>query len=223
MLIEMAGEQVILLAQRALYWPARQMLMVADIHFGKAAAFRAQGIPVPRGTTTQNLEVLDSMLAAYPVTQLVFLGDFLHAKASRASATMNVLLAWRKHHAGLQLTLVRGNHDQHAGDPAPELGIHMVDEPHRVGPFALCHHPDRKADGFVIAGHVHPVYRLADGVDSLRLPCFVVTPTVCTVPAFGSFTGGFAISQADNQTIYLVAQDTVFALPPPAARSRYRR
>ena len=80
--VELAGEQLWLLASKAVYWPARKMLVIADIHFGKAAAFRALGVPVPRGTTTQNLLALDALLATYVCEEIVFLGDFLHAHAA---------------------------------------------------------------------------------------------------------------------------------------------
>ena len=43
--IQCAGETVWLLPERALWWPAQRMLMVADAHFGKAATFRARGVP----------------------------------------------------------------------------------------------------------------------------------------------------------------------------------
>lgn len=74
--VELAGEILWLLAHKAVYWPARRMLVIADIHFGKAAAFRALGVPVPRGTTTQNLLALDVLLASYACEEIVFLGDF---------------------------------------------------------------------------------------------------------------------------------------------------
>ena len=48
--VRIAGETMLLLPEKALYWPAQHMLVIADIHFGKAAAFRALGVPVPRGT-----------------------------------------------------------------------------------------------------------------------------------------------------------------------------
>ena len=50
--VHVAGEDLLLLPEKAVYWPAEQMLIVADIHFGKAASFRALGVPVPRGTTS---------------------------------------------------------------------------------------------------------------------------------------------------------------------------
>ncbi|WUR11912.1 ligase-associated DNA damage response endonuclease PdeM [[Empedobacter] haloabium] len=209
---ELAGEAVLLLAQKALYWPRERMLVIADIHFGKAASFRALGIPVPRGTTTENLEALDALLAAHDVRHVLFLGDFLHAKAAHASATVQAMLAWRARHPDLVLTLVRGNHDKHAGDPAAQLGLALVDEPYVLGPFAFCHHPDLACDGYVLAGHVHPVYRLRAGRESMRLPCFLVGPRRAILPSFGSFTGGHEIEPAAEDRLYLAVEEAIFPL-----------
>jgi len=207
--IELAGETVLLLAEKALYWPRAKMLVIADIHFGKAASFRAMGVPVPRGTTSENLDALDALLHVHAVEQIVFLGDFLHARAAHASATLEAMLAWRQRHAGLVLTLVRGNHDKHAGDPAAALGIGMVDEPYAVAPFAFCHHPDIAADGYVLAGHVHPVYVLASRLDALRLPCFLVGPSRMVLPSFGAFTGGHAVRPQAGEHVYVSSGEAV--------------
>ena len=207
--IDLAGERVLLLAQKALYWPHASMLIIADIHFGKAASFRAQGVPVPRGTTTQNLSALDELMAIYPTREIVFLGDFLHARASHASSTVAAMLAWRQRHPDLRLTLVRGNHDVRAGDPSASLGITMVDEPHNVGPFSFCHHPDIAGDGYVLAGHVHPVYILSSRLDSLRLPCFLVGPTRMVLPSFGAFTGGYVITPEPHEQVFVTSGEAM--------------
>ena len=89
--IELAGERVLLLPEKALYWPREKMLIIADIHFGKAASFRALGVPVPGGTTAANLSALDMLLARHAVREILFLGDFLHAKAAQAEATMTAI------------------------------------------------------------------------------------------------------------------------------------
>ena len=228
--LQLAGETVLLLAQKALYWPARKTLMVADIHFGKAAAFRAAGVPVPQGTTTQNLAALDALMVLHAVEHIVFLGDFLHARAAHAASTMAALLAWRARHGACRLTLVRGNHDAHAGDPPPALGMAMVDEPFACGPFLLCHHPDladsasesdsdRAGAAYRLAGHVHPVYRLAAGRDALRLPCFLVGPGALVLPSFGAFTGGHAVRPAPHERLFLVAGDALLELAPRDAAS----
>lgn len=210
--VELAGEEVLLLPQKALYWPAERSLLVADIHFGKAASFRALGVPVPRGTTSENLAALDALLRAYDTRRIVFLGDFLHAKAAQAVATLQAMLAWRRRHLELELLLVRGNHDRHAGDPSELLQVAMVDEPFACGPFALCHHPDLVCDGYVIAGHVHPVYHLRSARDALRLPCFLLGNRRTILPAFGAFTGGHSLIPLSSDKVYVVADELVFPI-----------
>ncbi|MED5594585.1 ligase-associated DNA damage response endonuclease PdeM [Janthinobacterium sp. P210006] len=216
--VELAGEPLWLLAHKAVYWPARKMLIVADIHFGKAAAFRALGVPVPRGTTTQNLLALDALLASYACEEIVFLGDFLHARAAHAAATVAAMLAWRARHPQLRLTVVRGNHDAHAGDPAAALDIAMVEEPHSVGALSFCHHPDTVAPGYVLAGHVHPVFHLratGSGLHGggLRLPCFLLGRQRAILPSFGAFTGGHAVRPAVGERVYVTADAAIFPLP----------
>jgi len=213
-----AGERVLLLAGRALWWPARRTLFVADLHLGKAAAYRALGQPVPGGTTRQNLARLDALIATQAPQAIVFLGDFLHAPEARTPALLRAAAAWRARHAGIAMTLVRGNHDRRAGDPPPELGIAVVNEPHLLGPFACCHHPQRPATHFVLAGHVHPVCRLqGPGRDSLRLPCFVSEPGLALLPAFGEFTGGAPMDAAPGRRLHVVGGAGVWALPASAA------
>lgn len=211
-MVQAAGESLLLLPEKAVYWPAEKMLIIADIHFGKAAAFRALGVPVPRGTTSENLAGLDALVAVHGARQVVFLGDFLHARAAHASSTQLAMLAWRRRHPGLELMLVRGNHDLHAGDPAAALGIALVDEPHAIGPFAFCHHPGVDAPGYGMAGHVHPVYVLATRFDALRLPCFVVGEQGLILPSFGAFTGGHAVKPGPGERIYVTSGDAVHAV-----------
>ncbi|MGK5045050.1 ligase-associated DNA damage response endonuclease PdeM [Janthinobacterium sp. GB4P2] len=211
--VELAGELVWLLAHKAVYWPARKMLIIADIHFGKAAAFRALGVPVPRGTTTQNLLALDALLVSHVCEEIVFLGDFLHARAAHADATVAAMLAWRMRHADVRLTVVRGNHDAHAGDPAAALGISMVNEPHQVGKLSFCHHPDTVAPGYVLAGHVHPVFHLRADRNGLRLPCFLLGRQRAILPSFGAFTGGHAVQPAAGERVYVTADAAIFPIP----------
>ena len=211
--IDIAGERLQLLPQRALYWPAMRLLVIADIHFGKAASFRAGGIPVPRGTTTANLEALDALVSQHGATGVIFLGDFLHARHAHATATMAAIARWRAGRRELQLTLVRGNHDRHAGDPPAMLGMHVVDEPWRVGPFLFTHHPGAQPGGYVLAGHVHPVFRLATRTDALRLPCFLFGPEAGMLPSFGAFTGGHPVMPGMGDRLFITADDQVIEIP----------
>jgi len=211
--IELAGSTLWLLAEKAIYWPAQQALLVADVHFGKAAAYRRLGQPVPRGTTATNLQTLDRLLAHYGCRQLIFLGDFLHAPESHAPATLAQLAEWRACHAQLGMTLIRGNHDRRAGDPPPELGIEVVGEPLLLGPFALQHEPRPHPTHHVLAGHVHPAFVLRGrGRQRLRLPCFCLGERVSLLPAFGSFTGATEIGAEAGRRLFLVGDGEVWSL-----------
>lgn len=213
-LVAWAGEQLHLLPELAVWWPAARTLFVADLHLGKAATYRALGQPVPGGTTQQNLARLDALVARHSAAQLVFLGDFLHAAEARTPAVMHALAAWREQHAALAMTLVRGNHDSRAGDPPSSLRIEVFEEPHLLGPFACCHHPQVHATHFVLAGHVHPVHRLhGRGRDSLRMPCFVGDARHAILPAFGEFTGGWRVEDAPGRRFYAVGGGAVWPLP----------
>lgn len=210
--LRIAGETLWLLADRAIYWPAEQALLIADLHIGKAATYRHLGQPVPHGTTARNLQRLDRLLADYPSHRLIVLGDFFHARPSRSGSTLAALRVWRQRHPGLQVTLVRGNHDRAAGDPPAELHMEIVDEPLLMGPFALCHEPQGQ-DRYVLAGHLHPVFVLRGrGRERLRMPCFSVQERLALLPAFGEFTGGMAIEAEAGRSIYGVAEGQVWKI-----------
>lgn len=211
--IILAGEELLMLPQKALYWPREAMLIIADIHFGKAASFRALGVPVPSGTTTANLLALDDLMVRHPIRHIMFLGDFLHARAAHASATLAAMQVWRERHPEVLLTLVRGNHDAHAGDPPDRLNIAIVDEPHVIGPFAFCHHPDILVPSYVLAGHVHPVYRLRSGWESLLLPCFLVGEQRMVLPSFGAFTGGHPVATQPGEQMFVSSGEAVLRIP----------
>ena len=212
--VRWAGEELHLLPEHALWWPGGRALFIADLHLGKAASYRAQGQPVPGGTTADNLARLDALVRVYDPKLLVFLGDFLHAASGRTARLLQALLEWRQRHARIDMTLVRGNHDDRAGDPPPDAGIAVVDEPWLLGPFACCHHPQAHPTHFVLAGHLHPVCHIqGPGRDRLRLPCFVQTAGQAILPAFGAFTGGHACPPRTGQTRYAVGGERVWALP----------
>jgi DNA ligase-associated metallophosphoesterase len=209
--VQLAGEELWLLPEKAIYWPAQQALLIADVHFGKAAAYRKLGQPVPQGTTSRNIAVLDAMLSDLPCRLLIFLGDFLHGRGSHAAATLKALADWRARHSDLAMTLIRGNHDLSAGDPPASLNIRVVPEPLLLGPFALSHEPVPHPNRHVLAGHVHPVHWLnGKGRQRLRLPCFKLGTDISLLPAFGAFTGGFEITQDSASRIFVIGDQTIW-------------
>lgn len=210
------GERVTLLAERALAWPREHTLFVADVHLGKAAAFRAGGVPLPRGSTARDLARLTRLVEASAARHLVILGDFLHARAGRVDALDAAFTAWRAQHAHLAVTLVRGNHDRHAGDPPAHWNVRCVDDALALPPFLGCHHPVAPPAGYALCGHVHPgVVVRGTGEQTLRLPCFVLGARRAILPAFGRFTGLASPAPLPGDRFVAIAGEQLFALPQP--------
>lgn len=212
--VTLAGETVLLCAERALFWPLHATLFVADVHLGKAAAFRAGGVPLPRGSTQSDLARLASVVVRTGARRVVVLGDFLHARAGRVPALAAAFAAWRERQRDVELVLVRGNHDSHAGDPPPDWGVRVVSEPHLMAPFLACHHPHDPPTGYALCGHLHPgAWLHGFGDDRARLPCFVLGRRRAILPAFGSFTGLAIVDPVPGERRVVVAGTRLFALP----------
>lgn len=208
-----AGEELVLLPERAAFWRRTRTLLVGDAHVGKAAAFRAAGILVPRGTTTGTLDRLTAVIERCAANRIVFLGDLLHAREGRAPETLRVLHDWRVRHDAVEMLLVRGNHDATAGDPPDSLGIRCVDAPVVEAPFALTHRPTRLHGSYVVCGHVHPAARLrGQARDASRLPCFWFGRDAGILPAFGEFTGLADVEPAPGDRVWVIADGAVIAL-----------
>lgn len=209
---EVAGEPVVLLSHRALFMPRCSTLVVADLHWGKAATFRARGIPLPAGVTQHDLDRLTAVLRETAAERLIIVGDLLHAKAGRSVATFQTIALWRESHRELDVVLVRGNHDTHAGDPPPEWNIRCVNGPLLVGGFALQHHPGEHSTHYVIAGHLHPHATVRGPARQvLKLPCFAFGERGAILPAFTSFTGGGAYEPALGDRLFVIADGDVIA------------
>lgn len=211
------GNEVLhLLPERAVWWERQGTLLIADTHFGKEATFRFSSIPVP-DQTHESLSRLTSLIERLNPQKLIVLGDLLHARRGRSETVFEEIASWRESHAALEIVLVRGNHDDAAGDPPTEWKIHCVDEPSVLGPLGLRHIPlPEPTDAVCLAGHLHPVVRLSGrGRDSLRLPCFLLRSHQLILPAFSPFVDGKSLTLQDNDQVFAVAENQVIPVCCP--------
>lgn len=212
--LKWGGGELWLCPERAAFWPQEQVLLIADFHLGKAHSFRRLGVPVPGGTSQAVLAKLGALVDRLAAREIVFLGDFLHSRHAQSSPAVTAFGAWRQTRAGLAMTLVRGNHDDRAGDPPAEWGLGVVDEPLPRGPWWLCHHPRAAPGQFVIAGHVHPAAGVSGRArDRLCLPAFHAAESVLVLPAFGEFTGSKVVRAMPGEACYVTDGDRVRRLP----------
>ena len=216
------GEWLHLLPERAVWWAAAGILLVADVHLGKAATFRALGQPVPGGTTAANLRRIETLAERLRPSRLVVLGDFLHAREALRPSVIEAIAGWRARQPGLRCTVVEGNHDRRAGALPAGLDIESAPDPLRLAPFVLTHgdqRPDATAGGYRLAGHLHPAYVLRGRAgERLRLPCFLFGAAGAILPAFGEFTGQADVAPGPNDRVFVVGDGRVWAVPPPGPR-----
>lgn len=183
--VRLAAEEVVLLGDRALWWPARSALLLADLHLGKADIFRRAGIALPSGGTQGDLLRLQQLVERTGCAQLWILGDVLHGPLHRA-AWHTHWMAWRAARPTLQVHVIRGNHDRALA--AQALAVEVHDEGVDLGPFLLRHEPCRRPGRHVIAGHLHPL--AAPRGLMRRFPAFWLQEGVTILPAFSRFTAG---------------------------------
>jgi len=200
-------------AERAVYWPARNALLVADTHFGKAGVFRAAGVPIPEGIDAHDLSRLSRLVQRHGAARLIVLGDFFHGRPRHSASFVERFDAWLRQHVNLDIDVVTGNHDLHggAGRWEPRLRWHAASlhEP----PFELAHQAEPRGAGTVLCGHRHPVMRLhSRSGDYARLPAFWFTRSCATLPSFGQFTGGSPIHSEAGDRIFVIAEGEIIAL-----------
>lgn len=208
--ITLAGQEVVLLPEKAMFLPNSYTLLVADVHLGKAAALRAAAIAVPGGTTATDFMRLNKAIDRTGAKSLIVLGDLLHAQPGMTKLLLEMLGEWRDKYKDLPVTLVRGNHDKKCKPLPAEFNIEVVPEHMELGPFTLCHDPSECADGYILAGHLHPCVTLqGKGHQYERLPCFWLGGDRGVLPAFGSFTGCMEVQPKPEDGVYVIADNKV--------------
>ena len=209
--ITLHGIQLTLLGGKAVYWPAQQMLLVADPHFGKEATFRSGGIPVPTGSTTGTLKAIEDMLTETAARRLVILGDMFHNRDSLSEDVKGSLANFFCNHDDVQFTLVLGNHDANLGALPPQWPL-AVKESLIVDRVALTHDPATWPGDvdLVLCGHLHPAVRVQSLTDSAgKLPCYWASRQRLVLPAIGQFTGTHVIKPKHDDQVWLIAERQV--------------
>lgn len=188
------GEPLWLRPDGAVWWPAARTLFAADLHLGKGAAFRAQGQPVPAGSSARTLARLEAAVASLGAVQLVVLGDFWHGAEGLTPRLLEAVDGFARR---VPTALVLGNHDRRI-HPA-DLPLHAVSGVLPLGPLSAAHEPPPPGTpGFTLAGHWHPAVTIASRAgDRLRRPCFVGYPHALVLPAFGGLTGALTLRRSE--------------------------
>jgi DNA ligase-associated metallophosphoesterase len=190
-----------------------RVLVIADVHLGKSATFRAHGLPVPEGDCLRDLERLTELVQRHQIDRVVVAGDLFHAPAGmtpEVERSFQSFLAW----LAVPLVHVEGNHDARL-----ERRHYPMVRKAEVGQLRIIHDPaDVESGAPHLCGHWHPVAKIADGRRSIRRPCFLMRDNVLVLPAFGSFTGGGRVSPQAGDRHFVAVRDRVVELPAALLR-----
>jgi hypothetical protein len=173
----------------ALYWPDEGVLVVADLHLEKGSSFAARGVLLPPYDTAATLARLAAVTARYAPRLVIALGDSFHDDGgpARIGAADRAML--RALQRGREWLWLAGNHD-----PAPVEGLGGISVGMlAIGALTFRHAPEADAGDGEVAGHLHPLARIAWRGRSVRRRCFASDGRRMVMPAFGAYAGGLNV------------------------------
>ncbi len=191
--ISLNGTRLVPLLSGGLYWPDRQVLIVADLHLEKASALARTGQFLPPYDSAECLTRLEADLDRLAPRSLIALGDSFHdgggpARLPAPDAARLTAIAGR-----VDLVWIIGNHDHHGADLADaplNLWGGRVAETVTLGPLTFRHEAADGPRAGEVSGHFHPKAAIVQRGRRLSARCFVEDGHRIVLPAYGTFTGG---------------------------------
>ncbi len=184
---------------RAVYLPATETLVVADLHVGRA---EASDVAFPLGERDDLVSRLAAHVDAVSPAEVAFAGDVLHefGGVSRRARETLTALADACRDAGARPVMVAGNHDAMLGEAwdGPVYDAYRPGD--GDGAVLVCHgHEAPDADArasLYVVGHDHP----AIDVEGRKRPCFLYGEgtyrggDVLMLPAFTRLAAGATVN-----------------------------
>jgi DNA ligase-associated metallophosphoesterase len=197
----------------AAFWPAKRMLILADLHIEKPSAMVSRAA-TPAYDTRATLERLNRLLRLYHPAKVIVLGNSLQDRAGNRLA--------KDDRARIEAMAREANFIWIANenDSAP-TGLPGVSVPlYREGPFTFRHMavPQLKPREIEISGHFHPKASIDVRAKRVSRSCFVTDANRLVLPAFGTRTDGLDVRDPTiarlfprGLRVFLLGQDQLFS------------
>ncbi|WP_438962296.1 ligase-associated DNA damage response endonuclease PdeM [Nonlabens sp.] len=206
--ISLAQQTFQLHASGAAYWVEQDTILLADVHLGKSAHFRRNGMAVPASADDKEYDKLNEIITLFNPSRLWFLGDLFH---SYKNAEWHFFEQWVSMQS-IELALIMGNHDVIGKSSFEQLGIKTYEQL-TMGTIVLTHHPQEIDGKFNIAGHVHPSIKMKGvGRQRIKLSCFFKNEHGFILAAFGDFTGTYTLQPKKGNRVFAIVEDEVIEL-----------
>ncbi len=184
-----AGETLVADASGGLYWPARDTLVVSDLHLEKGSSLAAKRHRhVPPYDTLATIQALAEVIGRYNPARVVSLGDSFHDGEAHERMQADDCARLMALMANRIWLWIAGNHD-----PAPPgcFGGEVQDAA-QFGPLLFQHKATPDCAG-EISGHYHPKATICVRNSRVSGRCFVLGGQRLIMPAFGAYTGGLNV------------------------------
>ncbi|WP_082733986.1 ligase-associated DNA damage response endonuclease PdeM [Polycladidibacter hongkongensis] len=221
----MFGEtELSLLYEGALWLPAARVLVVSDLHLGKAAAFAQAGVMLPPYDSHATLQRLADVVQRLQPVQVVCLGDSFHRPDSAPQLPQAAKEQLKLMQQGRDWVWILGNHDAQIGGGMDRRQLHEL----AIGALQLRHEPTAisQGDTLQICGHYHPAAKIRRMGRSVRRRCFAYSDQLLVLPAFGAFTGGLNLldeaftsvftTQTRLKGVVMLGQEQLYNVHPRA-------
>ncbi len=203
--LEVQGVRLTLHPDRAMFWPAKSLLILADLHLGKIQHFRNSGIYLPKIASFDNYERLSGLLLEFLPDTLMIMGDLFHSKYNQDWINFCEL---RNTFPDVHFKLIPGNHDILDSELFIKNDVDLYKDGMTLDHFHFSHHPIETPGLYNFAGHIHPGIRLVgEGLQSLRLPAFYFGVKQALLPSFGTFTGMSLIKPEKGDQVVVISED----------------
>ncbi len=186
-LLHLAGEMLTPLAEGALWWAARRVLVVSDLHLEKGSNYAAAGQMLPPYDTCATLARVERLAAALQPEVILSLGDSFHDRRAEQRLPEVYVARIKVLTSAHDWVWIEGNHDP---DPPAHLGGRAA-KVLRMDGLVFRHEPE--GEGGEVAGHLHPVAKVAGRGRSVRRRCFASDGARLVMPAMGAYAGGLNI------------------------------
>lgn len=205
--IVIGKEKLVLINDRAVFWKKEKALIISDLHIGKSAHFRKNGISIPQNILHTDLTRLSILIESFQIDHVIINGDLLHAGNN---SDVEKFRLWKMQYHNVKFTLIKGNHDKSV-DTIQKINFHEVIPLLETCDFIIQHEFDSECEKFQITGHIHPGVVLKKGLKKMKLPCFALTSNQLLLPAFSLFTGLDVINTPRNAQYFVWTQEKIYA------------
>jgi len=207
--ISVQDETFILTNQRALFWEREKALILSDLHIGKTAHFRKNGIALANHIMKSDLERLSALIEFFQPEKFIVVGDLLHAGDN---SDVDEFCTWKKQYTDIQFYLIEGNHDRISEVLEKKLCFQHKSEWLEIDGITFIHDFDTAKPEFQITGHIHPGIVLNSAVKNIRLPCFALSSNQLLLPAFSEFTGLDTKNLPKNSTFFVFTDVEIYEI-----------